>query len=128
MMADRSEPDSADRRLRELLLAYLQATTVCAWPGTDGLTVEDVLDGYPQAVAAGEVPNWQQLLHQHPELAAELPDWLAAKDRWQFACRRGQASAQLVAGIEDAVDNPKRGPVEQGDNVTNSLAGEGGRE
>jgi hypothetical protein len=104
MMADRSEPDSAGRRLRELLLAYLQATTVSAWPGTDGLTVDDILDGYPQAVAAGEVPEWQQLLQQHHELAAELQDWLAAKDRWQFACRRDRASAPLVVGIEDAIE------------------------
>ncbi|HEY7423133.1 MAG TPA: hypothetical protein VH682_02720 [Gemmataceae bacterium] len=90
MMADRSEHDSAGWRLRELLLGYLQAATVSAWPGTDGLTVEDVLDCYPQAVATGKVPDWQQLLQQHRELADELQDWLAAKDRWQFACRRGR--------------------------------------
>jgi hypothetical protein len=104
MMADRSEPDSADRRLRELLLAYLQAAMVSGWPGTDGLTVDDVLDGYPQAVAASEVPDWQQLLQQHHELAAELQDWLVAKDRWQFAYRRVRASAPLDAGIENAVE------------------------
>jgi hypothetical protein len=92
-MADHSEFDRADRRLRELLLAYLQAATVSAWPGTDGLTVEDVLDGYPQAVAAGEVPDWQQLLRQHHELGAALQDWLAAKDRWQFAYHRGRVAS-----------------------------------
>jgi hypothetical protein len=98
-MADRSEPDSADRRLRELLLAYLQDAMLSAWPGTDGLTLDDVLDGYPQAVAAGEVPDWQQLLQQHHELAAELQDWLAVKDRWQFAFRRGRVPADRVGDV-----------------------------
>ena len=104
MMADRSEPDNAGRRLRELLLGYLQAATVSSWPGVDGLTVEDVLDRYPEAVAAGDVPDWQQLLQQHHELAAELQDWLAAKDRWQFAFRHGRVPADLVAEIEDALE------------------------
>lgn len=93
MLVNRGEPDSAGRRLRELLLDYLQAATVSAWPGTDGLTEEDVLDGYAQAVAAGEVPDWRQLLRRHPELAAELQDWMAAKDRWTFACRPGHGGS-----------------------------------
>jgi hypothetical protein len=45
-------------------------------------TVGGVLDGYPEAVAAGNVPDWQQLLCQHPELTEALHAWLAAKDRW----------------------------------------------
>jgi hypothetical protein len=77
------ECHSSATQLREVLLGYLQAA-VAAWPGADGLTIEDILDAYPQAVARGEVPDWQQLLCRHPELDAALNVWLAAKDRWQF--------------------------------------------
>jgi hypothetical protein len=79
--------DAAANRLREVLLDHLQAARAGVWPGCDGLTVESVLDGYPEGVAAGNVPDWQQLLGQHPELAEALHAWLAAKDRWQFAAR-----------------------------------------
>jgi hypothetical protein len=50
--------------------------------------LEDILDCYPEAVAAGEVLDWQELLRRHPELATELQAWLVAKDGWQFAFRR----------------------------------------
>jgi hypothetical protein len=51
------------------------------------MTVDDVLDQMPQAVAEGKVAEWHQLLDRHPDLADELLTWLAEKDRWQFAYR-----------------------------------------
>jgi hypothetical protein len=81
-------PSALRQRLGELLLGYLQAAGFRALPGCDGMTVEDVLDAYPEAVATGKVPDWQQLLDRHPELDAEMQVWMAAKDRWQFAFRR----------------------------------------
>jgi hypothetical protein len=84
-----TEPSESARQLREVLLGYLQAAgSVTAWPGGDGLTLENILDCYPEGVAGEEVPDWQELLRRHPELETELQTWMAAKDRWQFAFRR----------------------------------------
>ncbi len=78
----RTESNEVAGRLREVLLDYLQvAACVTAWPGTDGLTLEVVLDFYPEAVATGDVPDWQELLRRHPDLATVLQEWMAAKDR-----------------------------------------------
>src|SRR5262245_11515859 len=76
---------SAPEGLPEILLGHLQAARAHAWPGCDGMTVDDALALYPEAVAAGLVPDWQELLRRHPELGEELHAWLAATDRWQFA-------------------------------------------
>ena len=84
-----TESPEVARSRREVLLGYLQAArSISAWPGGDGPTLENILDCYPDAVAAGEVPDWQELPCRHPEFATELQTWMAAKDRWQFAFRR----------------------------------------
>jgi hypothetical protein len=88
----------ATERLREIMLHYLYGTRVCAWPGCDGLTVEAVLDSYPEAVATGIVcPDWQELFGQYPHLGEELYTWLAGKDRWQFAFRGRSTTTQHEA-------------------------------
>jgi hypothetical protein len=66
---------AATRKLREVLLGYLHAAGIPRWPGADALTVADVLAGYPEAAAAGLVPDRAALLLRHPELAEALADW-----------------------------------------------------
>lgn len=89
MSSKHTESNEAANRLREVLLRYLQtAGSIIAWPGGDGLTLEDILDHYPEAVAGEEVPDWQELFRRHPELVTELQTWMAAKDRWRFAFER----------------------------------------
>jgi hypothetical protein len=53
-------------QMQQVLLAYMKAADVPQWPGTDGLTLRDVLLGYPQAMAAGLVPSRKELLRKHP--------------------------------------------------------------
>ncbi|HEY7309526.1 MAG TPA: hypothetical protein VH643_09225 [Gemmataceae bacterium] len=73
------EHDVADQRqlLQELLLSHLRAADAPRWPGADGMTVKDVLRSYPEAAAAGLVPNLPALLTSHPELADALRDFFA---------------------------------------------------
>jgi hypothetical protein len=59
-----------------VLLDYLTGA-VCRWPGSDGLTVEDALLGYSQAAAAGWVPDCEELLRRHPDMASVLRELLA---------------------------------------------------
>jgi hypothetical protein len=60
------------RQLQERLLEHLQTADLHRWPGTDGMTVADLLLSYPPAMRAGRVPDHRELLHRHPELANEL--------------------------------------------------------
>src|SRR5262245_61710230 len=58
--------------LNAVLLDYLQAIDPHAWPGSDGLTLDVVLESYSRAAAAGQVPGKEALLRRHPELKSEL--------------------------------------------------------
>jgi hypothetical protein len=66
--------------LSEILLDHLRTIDPHFWPGTDGLTLQLVLDSYFQAEVAGQVPGKTELLRQHPELAAELREFFADHD------------------------------------------------
>jgi hypothetical protein len=80
-MADEPAAEVRKARVRELLLGYLQAAAVPLWPGGDGLTLQDVLLSYPQAAAAGLVPDLWQLLRDHPALAEGLSAFFAEHGR-----------------------------------------------
>ena len=57
-------------RLLELLARYLSTRPQSAWPGTDGLTVEDVVVGdYLAEVVKGHAPRPRELIRLHPDLA-----------------------------------------------------------
>src|SRR5437762_13787316 len=62
--------------LQEILLAYLTSAEVPLWPGADGLTRSDVVRSYPQAMAAGRVPERERLLEEHPDLTPEPETFL----------------------------------------------------
>jgi hypothetical protein len=68
---------SKSRRMHKLLLAYLYEANAPAWPGADGVTVEEVLLSYPECAEAGLVPDLPTLVQNHPELADVLRDFFA---------------------------------------------------
>jgi hypothetical protein len=68
------------RQLQELLLGHLRAANVPVWPGADGLTIEEVISTYPLAVAAGQVPGFEQLLAARPDLQAQLVAFFSASN------------------------------------------------
>jgi hypothetical protein len=72
MLAESDKRKSPDELLLLMLVASLRTSSVVCWPGTDGLTEEDILSYYPQAIAAGDVPGWHELQDRFPGLAAEL--------------------------------------------------------
>jgi hypothetical protein len=55
--------------LEDILLGYLQSSHGCRWPGADGLTLEDALDCYRQAILIGGAPGPEDLVQRHPELS-----------------------------------------------------------
>jgi hypothetical protein len=72
MDAESAQSASALQNLQEVLLAYLKAADLPPWPGTDGLTVRDILLHYPQEMAAGGVPSRMELLRKHPNMREDL--------------------------------------------------------
>ena len=70
---------TSDDLLRQVLLDYLRASRVVRWPGADGLTDDDIVDCYPTAISAGDVPGWNELQTRFPELVGELHALRAAK-------------------------------------------------
>ena len=67
-----AESEALWRQLQEVLLGHLSAAVIPAWPGSDSLTLEEVLFAYPPAAAAGRVPGYEQLLAERPDLERQL--------------------------------------------------------
>jgi hypothetical protein len=69
------------RHLQELLLDYLLHASAPAWPGADGLTIEEVLEYYPEAASCGSVPNEEELICRHGDIRKELVDFFERENR-----------------------------------------------
>ena len=60
------------RCLRLVLLDLLMSSNALPWPGADGVTVEEVLAAYIPASEKKRVPDREELIRRHPELASEI--------------------------------------------------------
>jgi hypothetical protein len=56
----------------EVLLGYLQAQGGLRWPGSDSLTIEEVLASYTASAEKGHVPDEEELCQRHPRLTGEV--------------------------------------------------------
>jgi hypothetical protein len=79
LLGESANPKSSGSTFRQILLTYLRVSRVVGWPGGDGLTEDDILDYYPRASAAGEVPDLQELCHRHSQLVAEIRTFFTSK-------------------------------------------------
>ena len=76
MSATTHDPAQAEQ-VRAILLGYLQCRAAGLWPGSDSITLDDILRSYPQAAAAGRVPDLPELRRRFPDLADALASWFA---------------------------------------------------
>jgi len=88
MCIDNALAPSRTSEMNAILLERLAHPMVTVWPGADGLTVEEVLQSYPKAVAAGQAPGLEELIERHPELAEALKDFFASADAPRNTARK----------------------------------------
>ncbi len=65
--------DAGRERVIDLLTDHLCRAGVVRWPGTDGMTLEDVVfAAYRAAATAGHLPSPAELAERHPALAGDI--------------------------------------------------------
>jgi hypothetical protein len=95
MNAALTEDEARTQLLEEILLGCLERAAFPCWPGGDGLTVQDVVQSYPQAMTFGLVPSLEELLLRHPGLTEELRAFLSGADAHPAAMKKlARASGQ----------------------------------
>jgi len=89
---------SLSNRLKELLLDCLRRLLPHQWPGGDGFTQEEVLHEYPSLAARRLVPGEKTLHRLHPEMAAELAQFFAARTAQQGV--KTEQGAETEGGLQ----------------------------
>jgi hypothetical protein len=79
MLADSDKRKTPGELLWQMLITSLRLSRAVGWPGADGLTEEEIVNCYPQANTAGDVPGWHELQARFPGLAGEMQALRLAK-------------------------------------------------
>ena len=61
-----------DSCLQQILLDLMMSRDALPWPGSDGVTVDEVLAAYVPASEKRRVPDQEELIRRHPELTPEI--------------------------------------------------------
>ena len=77
MFSTSQEPVAAEQ-VKAILLGYLEHRAGHLWPGGDGLTLDEMIRSYPQAMRARLVPDLSELRRRVPDLDAALAEWFDA--------------------------------------------------
>jgi hypothetical protein len=98
-----------DRLLRRVLLDLMMSRNALPWPGSDGVTVEEVLVAYIPASERGRVPDEEELIRRHQELASEIRTFFTPADnRSRQATDRANSSTPRRSqsnGIDVAISD-----------------------
>ena len=84
-------PASCDPELKAILLDEAHLL-----PGVDGMTLDDVLESYSRAAAAGYVSGKEQLLQRHPRLTNAVEAFFA-----ESAARARRQSPPIIPRLDD---------------------------
>jgi WD40 repeat protein/serine/threonine protein kinase len=74
--------------------------------------VNEVLATYLEAVRAGRVPNREEFVARHPDLADELRSFFADKERFEHLAEQVPAAAVVAGDSKGAGEEPALGTVE----------------
>lgn len=91
---------ASDERVIALLADRLCAAGVLPWPGTDGLTLEDVVRAaHHSAATAGVLPSPTELIELHPDLADDIRRYFSADEG---ECRHDRERTRLMQVTPDS--------------------------
>lgn len=121
MLGATDKKKTSGELLRQILITHLWTGRAVDWPGADGLTDDDIINCYPRAIAAGQVPGWHELEKRFPELTGEVQalrsgkEWLnspvshdCGETSSPRSCESSPAHSEGAVAIQAKENEPKQ--------------------